>query len=54
MRGHIRKDLTGVPVRFWTIPRYSNYAIIYDPATSRWRLSAFSMEPGTSLQLKDE
>ncbi len=34
LRGHIRKDLTGLPVRFWTIPRYSTYVITYDPATS--------------------
>lgn len=29
-RGHLRKDLTTKPVRFWSI--YS-YLIIYDPAT---------------------
>jgi plasmid stabilization system protein ParE len=28
-RGHIRRDLTARPVRFWTLTRYPNYAIVY-------------------------
>ena len=32
LRGHSRKDLTKWPVRFWTVPRYSNYVIVYDQA----------------------
>jgi plasmid stabilization system protein ParE len=31
LRGHGRKDLTSLPVRFWTILRYPNYVIVYDP-----------------------
>jgi len=31
LRGHIRPDLTKLPVRFWTLPRYPNYMIIYRP-----------------------
>jgi antitoxin ParD1/3/4 len=31
-RGHSRKDLTRLPVRFWTVVRYPSYVIIYDPA----------------------
>ena len=27
-RGHTRKDLTNLPVRFWTLPRYSKYVVI--------------------------
>jgi plasmid stabilization system protein ParE len=27
--GHIRRDLTARPVRFWTLTRYPNYAIVY-------------------------
>lgn len=30
--GHIRTDLTPLPVRFWTLPRYSNYIVVHDPA----------------------
>ena len=32
--GHKRQDLTTRPVRFWTIPRYRNYIVVYDPAAS--------------------
>ena len=31
--GHVRKDLTLLPLRFWTVPRYRNYMIVYDPET---------------------
>ena len=30
-RGHVRSDLTRLPVRFWTLPKYPNYMIIYKP-----------------------
>jgi plasmid stabilization system protein ParE len=33
LHGHIRKDLTDLPLRFWTLPRYRNYLIVYDPRT---------------------
>ncbi len=33
MRGHIRKDLTRLPLRFWTVQPYRNYIIVYDPAS---------------------
>jgi plasmid stabilization system protein ParE len=32
LRGHPRKDLSKLPVRFWTVLRYPKYVIIYDPA----------------------
>jgi plasmid stabilization system protein ParE len=32
--GHVRPDLTTRPVRFWTLTRYPNYAIVYRPETS--------------------
>lgn len=31
LRGHERKDITELPVRFWTLPRYPNYMIVYKP-----------------------
>jgi plasmid stabilization system protein ParE len=31
LRGHPRKDLTKLPVRFWTVLRYRKYVIVYDP-----------------------
>ena len=33
MRGHIRPDLTSRSLRFWTVTRYPNYAVIYRPET---------------------
>ena len=32
--GHLRRDLTDRPVRFWAVPRYPNYLIVYDPASN--------------------
>ena len=31
--GHVRMELTRLPLRFWTLQRYPNYMIIYDPET---------------------
>jgi plasmid stabilization system protein ParE len=31
--GAIRTDLTNLPVRFWLVPPYRNYFIVYDPKT---------------------
>lgn len=31
LRGHVREDLTSRPVRFWTVQRYPNYIVVYDP-----------------------
>lgn len=33
LRGKIRKDLTQLPLRFWTLQPFPNYVIVYDPAT---------------------
>jgi plasmid stabilization system protein ParE len=33
LRGHLRTDLTSLPVRWWTVLRYPNYVIVYDPGT---------------------
>lgn len=30
---HRRRDITPLPVRFWTLPRYRNYVIVYRPET---------------------
>jgi antitoxin ParD1/3/4 len=30
--GHVRLDLTDRSVRFWTLPHFSHYVIVYDPA----------------------
>lgn len=29
--GHTRRDLTELPLRFWTTPKYPNYVIAYRP-----------------------
>ena len=33
LRGHLRRDLSSLTVRFWTVLRYPNYVIVYDPGT---------------------
>ena len=38
LRGHSRKDLTKLPVRFWTVLRYPKYVIAYDPADKPLRI----------------
>jgi len=34
MRGHSRSELTSRTVRFWTLTRFPNYAIVYRPFTT--------------------
>jgi plasmid stabilization system protein ParE len=34
MRGHSRPDLTTRSLRFWTLTRYPNYAVVYRPETT--------------------
>ena len=34
MRGHTRIDLTTRSLRFWTLTRYPNYAVVYRPETA--------------------
>ncbi len=29
--GHKRRDITPLPVLFWTLPKYPNYIIVYPP-----------------------
>ena len=31
--GHHRLDITPLQVRFWTLPKYPNYVIVYRPET---------------------
>jgi plasmid stabilization system protein ParE len=31
LQGHLRRDLTELPVRFWAPPKYPNYMIVYSP-----------------------
>jgi plasmid stabilization system protein ParE len=31
--GHVRPDITSLNVRFWTLPRFSRYIIVYDPVS---------------------
>lgn len=33
LAGNARKDLTSLPVRFWIVPPFPNYFIVYDPET---------------------
>lgn len=34
LAGQVRKELTALPLRFWTLSRYPNYLIVYDPAAT--------------------
>jgi plasmid stabilization system protein ParE len=34
IRGHTRPDLTNRSLRFWTLTRYPNYAVVYRPETA--------------------
>lgn len=34
LAGTVRKDLTALPVRFWVVPPFPNYFLVYDPATN--------------------
>jgi antitoxin ParD1/3/4 len=36
--GHVRSDLTDRNVRFWTLPHFSYYVIVYDPAFQPLRI----------------
>lgn len=31
LAGTVRKDLTSLPVRFWVVPPFPNYFLVYDP-----------------------
>jgi plasmid stabilization system protein ParE len=31
LQGHLRRELTKLPVRFWTLPKYPNYMVVYNP-----------------------
>lgn len=31
--GHRRRHITSLPVRFWTVPKFSNYIIVYREET---------------------
>jgi antitoxin ParD1/3/4 len=31
LAGRIRNDVTALPLRFWVVPPYPNYLIVYDP-----------------------
>jgi plasmid stabilization system protein ParE len=34
LMGTKRKDITGLAVRFWTLPKFPNYVIVYRPDTA--------------------
>ncbi|MEP7308512.1 MAG: type II toxin-antitoxin system RelE/ParE family toxin [Acidobacteriota bacterium] len=34
LRGHVRRDLTKRPLRFWSVTSYPNYLIAYRPETT--------------------
>lgn len=36
--GHSRPDLTTLAVRFWTVPRFLRYIIVYDPVSDPLRI----------------
>lgn len=40
LRGHVRRDLTDRPLRFWVLTRYPNYTVVYEPETKTLRIVA--------------
>jgi len=34
LRCHFRRDITPLPLRFWTLTRYPNYTVVYRPETA--------------------
>jgi antitoxin ParD1/3/4 len=34
LMGTKRQDITPLPMRFWTLPKFSNYVIVYRPDTA--------------------
>ena len=38
--GTKRRDVTPLPVRFWTLPKFSNYVIVYRPDTAPLQIVA--------------
>jgi len=33
LMGSVRREITLRPVRFWTLPKFSNYVVVYRPET---------------------
>jgi antitoxin ParD1/3/4 len=40
LRGHVRRDLTDRPLRFWVLTRYPNYTVVYQPDTKTLQIVA--------------
>jgi hypothetical protein len=40
MRGHTRPGFTSRSLRFWTLTRYPNYAVVYRPETAPLQIVA--------------
>ena|ERR1700722_4359655 len=40
LRGHTRPELTPRPLRFWTLSRYPNYTIVYQPESATIQIVA--------------
>ncbi len=57
--GHRRRDITPLPVRFWTLPKYPNYTIVYRPESKPLQVVAIlhgkqDMEEVLKGRLPDE
>jgi plasmid stabilization system protein ParE len=40
LRGHLRPSLSTRPLRFWTLTKYPNYAVVYRPETAPLQIVA--------------
>jgi plasmid stabilization system protein ParE len=38
LAGHVRREMTARPLRFWTVPRFPSYIVVYDPLTEPLRV----------------
>jgi plasmid stabilization system protein ParE len=53
--GHKRRDITPLPVLFWTIPKYPNYIIVYRPESKPLQVIAILHgSQGLKEVLKDQ
>jgi plasmid stabilization system protein ParE len=52
--GTKRTEITGKPVRFWTVPRYPNYIVVYRPETRPLQVVAIVHGMRNLKQLLDE
>jgi antitoxin ParD1/3/4 len=52
--GKTRKDIIDLPVRFWTVPKYSNYVIVYRQQSEKLQVIAILHGKRNAGKILDE